>query len=75
MSRIVTESNTQNSGNSCICLAVSLFVLLETKTVCTYLIVYKCCNNSDHIRKMAHQIWRKNIGKVGFFYSDYIFFK
>lgn len=73
--RIVTESNTQNSRNSSVLqiLYLSPFVLPETKAVCTYLIVFKHCNNSDHIRKMAHQILRKNIGKVLF--SDYVFLK
>lgn len=69
MYRIVTESNMQNSRSSCICLAVYCFILPERKVVCSYLVVFKCCNNSDHIRKMAHHIWRKNIGEV--FFSDF----
>lgn len=71
--RTVTESSMQNSRNSCICLTVSHFVLPETKTVCTYLIVFKHCNNSDHMRKIPHQVWKKNLGKVSF--SDYVFSK
>lgn len=71
--RIVTESNMQNSRNSCICLAVSHFVLPKTKAVCTYLIVFKHCNSSAHMRKIPHQVWRKNIGKVSF--SAYVFLK